>query len=68
MVKVGDRVSSSLSYVFDDKAGSAGRPRNGDGMFHGVVTWIHPQRRFFVAEFKLRDGSTIRSCFREGEI
>lgn len=67
MVKVGDGVSSSLSYVFDEKAGCAGRPRNGNGMFHGVVTWVHPQRRFFVAEFTLRDGSTIRSCFREGE-
>ena len=67
MVKVGDRVTSSLSYVFEEKSGSSGRPRDGRVMFHGVVIWIHPQRRFFVAEFKLRDGSTIRSCFREGE-
>lgn len=67
MVKVGDRVTSTLSYVFDEKTENTGRTRNGKGIFHGVVKWVHPKRRFYVAEFTLRDGSILRACFREDE-
>lgn len=66
MVKVGDRVTSTLSYVFDEKTENTGRTRDGKGIFHGVVKWVHPKRRFYMAEFTLRDGKYSEGLFQGG--
>lgn len=57
-MQVGDTVHKPLT---DIVSGSANTPRT---KFTGRVVWVHPQGRFYLAEFHL-PGGVIRECFQE---
>lgn len=55
MVKVGDSVLKRLTGLLSPKDAPLPKQR-------GVVVWIHPEQRFYVAEFNL-GGVPVRECF-----
>lgn len=57
-MQVGDTVHKPLT---DIVSGSANTPRP---KFTGRVVWVHPQGRFYLAEFHL-PGGIIRERFQE---
>ena len=57
-MQVGETVHKPLT---DIMSGSANTPRP---KFTGRVVWVHPQGRFYLAEFPL-PGGIIRECFKE---
>ena len=57
-MQVGETVHKPLT---DIVSGSANTPRP---KFTGRVVWVHPQGRFYLAEFQL-PGGTIRECFQQ---
>lgn len=63
MIQVGDKVKKKFSLA--DHAD--GRSDSTTKVYYGNVIWIHPQRRFYLAEFEISKGNKIRSCFKEKE-
>ena len=59
MIKVGDKVHKPLTGILYMGKGNTA-PK-----FWGRVVWIHPERRFYVAEFATNMGS-VRECFTDG--
>lgn len=58
MIKIGDTVRKRLTGMLSPK--DAPPPK-----MPGTVIWIHPQRRFYIAEFRIGNVK-IRECFTEG--
>lgn len=63
MVQIGDKVKKRFSLT--DHAD--GKSDDTSKLYFGKVIWIHPERRFYVAEFSTFRGEIFRSCFRENE-
>ena len=57
-MQVGETVRKPLPDIF---SGSANTPRP---KFTGRVVWVHPEGRFYLAEFQF-PGGIIRECFQE---
>lgn len=57
-MQVGETVRKPLT---DIVSGSANTPRP---KFTGRVVWVHPEGRFYLAEFQFPCG-IIRECFQE---
>ena len=57
-MQLGDTVHKPLT---DIVSGSANTPRP---KCTGQVVWVHPEGRFYLAEFQL-PGGVIRECFME---
>lgn len=57
-MQVGETVRKPLTDIF---SGSANTPRP---KFTGRVVWVHPEGRFYLAEFQF-PGGIIRECFQE---
>ena len=56
-MKVGDRVRKRLSGTLCE-----GKSQHSQMTVTGTVIWIHPRKRFYVAEFRLGN-ETVRECF-----
>lgn len=59
-IKIGDTVKKKLTAMVDNSGTGQGVQPS-----YGTVVWIHPERRFYVAEFPMGN-SVIRECFWEG--
>lgn len=57
-MQVGETVRKPLTDIL---SGSAKTPRP---KFTGRVVWVHPEGRFYLAEFQFPCG-IIRECFKE---
>lgn len=62
MVQVGQTVKRLVNFSTDKPIG---RPADKETLY-GKVIYVHPKGRFYTVEFTLWDGSTIRSCYKEG--
>ena len=56
-MKIGDKVRKRLTGTLCESNGRHSQPA-----VTGTVVWIHPQNRFYVAEFKLGH-ERIHECF-----
>lgn len=50
MVEIGQKVSHYIEAI--------------GGKLTGTITWIHPDKRFYCAEFKSRNGSKFVEAFQ----
>lgn len=64
MVQVGQTVKRRANFS-PDKQDATNERR--ESLF-GKVIYVHPKGRFYTVEFTLWNGSTIRSCYTEGEM
>lgn len=58
-ITVGDKVRKRITF------GKCVGKNVDDPAYTGTVIWVHPQDRFYVAEFPFRNGK-IRECYMEG--
>lgn len=57
-MQVGDKVRKPLTDI------TSGNPKTPRPRFTGTVIWVHPEGRFYLAEFRLKAG-TVRECFTD---
>lgn len=60
MIRVGDKVCKKLSYQMSNE--EERRQGTADKPVTGTVVWVHPRRRYYVAEFSFPLGN-IRECY-----
>lgn len=56
-MKIGDKIKRPVTGLYPDASGTK-RP----GSMTGTVVWIHPLKRFLVAEFQLGE-MRLRECY-----